>query len=182
MKRLLGLTALLVAGGALLAGPAAAQTIYLRNTSTAITDTQLRNALPAFQAQVSLDFAPAWNIDARLVLATDQTAVPADGWTIEISDYATVYGALGYHDVCQQDGHGHPCGFVFAQTTLDYGEDPNITLSHELLEMLADPYTTTMAKVGRRFYIQEVCDAPEASAYAYTRPGSTGHRSRCLTS
>lgn len=152
---------------------AAVQDVYLRNTSTVMTDAQLRNALPALQAQVSLDFAPVWNIDAHLVFIGKQDE-PADAPVITVSDDATMAGALGYHDVCHQDGHGAPCGFVFAKTTIDDGEDPMVTLDHELLEMLADPYTTTMVKVGRRFYIQEVCDAPESGAYAYTRPGADG--------
>lgn len=151
-----------------LVGAASAQNVYLLNTSTVVSPGELNRMLPALQAQVSQDFAPVWDIDAHLAV-TDTP--PAGAWVIEISDDATINGALGYHDVCHTDGHGTPCGYVFAKTAEDAGYSASVTLSHELLEMLADPFTTTTVKVGSRFYLQEVCDAPESEAYAYTRGG-----------
>lgn len=153
-----------------LAGTAQAQprTLYLVNHSTVISDVELNRDAAAIQQQVTLDFAPAWNIDAQIVVSP----TPPDGaWTLEIMDQATIQGALGYHDVCHTDGHGVPCGFVFAQTALDAGDSVSVTISHELLEILADPFTTSMAKVGSRFYILEDCDAVESETYAYERQG-----------
>lgn len=161
------LLALLVPTGARAAG----QTIFIRNTSTVMSDQQIENALPALQAQVDLDFAPVWSMDATLRFIGSAEA-PADAWTLTVNDVSDVMMALGYHTVCNQNGHGAPCAYVSAQSTLDAGEQPTVTLDHELLEMLADPFTTTMQKVGRRYYIQEVCDAPEEDAY--TRPGADG--------
>jgi hypothetical protein len=148
----------------------ASPTIYLVNESKALSNPQLQNALPALQAQISQDFEPVWNLDAKLVIGP----APDRGWRVFIQDSSDVPGALGYHDVCEQDGLGYPCAFVGAQTTLDAGLDPMGTLSHELLEMIADPYVSTCQKVGRRFYVQEVCDAPESEVFGYTRPGVDG--------
>lgn len=173
MRKLAVVLALVVA--AVLAGPATASalTVYVRNTSTAMSDAQIRNALPALQAQVSVDFAPVWNTDATLDFIGSAPA-PAGGWLMTVNDYSDVQGALGYHQVCTHGHDGTPCGYVSAQTTLTDGLSPTVTLSHELLEMLADPFTTTMQKVGTRFFIQEVCDAPEADGDGYTRPGADG--------
>jgi hypothetical protein len=148
----------------------ASPTIYLVNESTALPNPQLQNALPALQGQISQDFEPVWNLDAKLVIGP----APDRGWRVFIQDSSDVPGALGYHDVCEQDGLGYPCAFVGVQTTLDAGLDPMGTLSHELLEMIADPYTETFRKVGRRFYVQEVCDPPESEVFGYTRPGLDG--------
>jgi len=152
------------------AGIAQASTIYLDNQSTTLSDKQLANALPALQAQLDQDFQPVWGMSATLVIGT----APDRAWRITLRDESGEAGALGYHDVCQQDGLGYPCGFVGVQTSLDDEADPISVLDHELLEMIADPYTSTFVKVGRRFYIQEVCDAPEAEAFSYTRPGLDG--------
>lgn len=153
----------------LCSGAASAATIYVKNTSTALPDATIANAIPALQAQLDQDFAPVWNMDATVVL---NDRPPARAWVMNVTDDATVAGALGYHDVCSQNGHGTPCGFVFARTTEQDGQDPIVTLDHELLELIADPYTTTMARANRRWYFQEVCDAPENDSY--TRAGANG--------
>jgi hypothetical protein len=78
--------------------------------------------------------------------------------------------ALGYHDL---NPAGYPISKVFAKSDLDYGTSWTNTVSHELLEMLADPNINKTAQVqdpgtGRDvFYAIEVCDAPEADRYGY---------------
>lgn len=155
-----------------LAAPArgSASTIYLQNQSTTLSNKQLQNALPALQDQLDQDFQPIWGLSATLVIGQ----APDRAWRITLTDELDIAGALGYHDVCQQDGQGYPCGFVGVQTSLDDNADPISVLDHELLEILADPYASTFVKVGRRLYIQEVCDSPEAEAFSYTRPGLDG--------
>lgn len=151
----------------LLTSPAGAQTVYLLNQSTVVTDQQLAQILPALQAQVTEDFAPVWNLNADLSLGSP----PPGAWTLTVNDESDTPGAIGYHDVCDRDGHGRPCGYASAVTAADSDLPLSQVISHELLEMLADPMTSTFVKVGTRFYIQEVCDSPESLDYAYQRDG-----------
>jgi hypothetical protein len=148
---------------------AAPPTVYIVDKASAVTPAEVQSWLPALQTQISGEFEQTWNLDATVSVSD---APPVGAWTITLTDQGDQAGALGYHDVCHKDGHGVPCGFVYAQTTLDAGDAVSVTLDHELLEMLADPYTTSFEKVGKRFYIREVCDAPESDAYAYSEPGS----------
>jgi hypothetical protein len=166
MKRTL-LVALLLALCFVASATAAPTSVYLTNHSTAVTDSELAAMLPALQAQVSGEFYDAWGIDAKLVVGE----APAGAADLEITDEATIAGALGYHDVCRQDGNGYPCGYVFAKTTLDAGLSVSVTLDHELLELLADPLTSTFEKVGRRFYLREVGDPVEGDQFGYERDG-----------
>lgn len=57
-------------------------------------------------------------------------------WWLGIFDDSDVPGALGYHDVTNE---GLPLGKVFAGTDIKYEANWTVALSHELLEMLADP-------------------------------------------
>ena len=60
-------------------------------------------------------------------------------------------GALGYHEITSQ---GTPLGKVFAKLDLQSGASWTVTLSHELLEMLADPWINWCAHGQRQ---QDLC-------------------------
>jgi hypothetical protein len=63
---------------------------------------------------------------------------------------------------------GGPLGKVFAKLDLDNSCSWTVTLSHELLEMLADPWINRCA-VGsdNKIYALEVCDAVESDDLGY---------------
>jgi len=139
------------------------------NASTVLKDTDVNKALPALQAQVHNDFAPAWGVDADLVLVPKGSEPATGSWWLTILDNSDQAGALGYHDLTDQ---GLPLGKVFAGTDLQYGSQWTVTASHELLEMLGDPDINLAAYVdqpngGMRLYAYEVCDACEADQFAY---------------
>src|SRR6266852_514158 len=104
------------------------------NQSQSLTDDQVSQAVPALQAQVSNDFAPAWGIDADVTFVPGSQPAPGS-WALVIFDNSDQPGALGYHDLTVE---GLPLGKVFAGTDIQYGLQWTITASHELLEMLAD--------------------------------------------
>jgi hypothetical protein len=109
--------------------------IIVTNRSTVLRDADVAAfTLGALQKQVSRDFAPLWKLDCKLGF---NSAPPASAEQIVVADDSDQAGALGYHDEARG---GQPIGFVFAKTTLDAGERWTATLSHELLEMLADPW------------------------------------------
>lgn len=113
------------------------RTIVVVNRSPLLAD----DAVAAFvrgglQTQVSRDFAPLWNEDAKLDFAKKS---PKNAEQIVLVDTSDVAGALGYHE---ETAAGLPVGFVFVKTAQDAGEAWTATLSHEVLEQLVDPWCT----------------------------------------
>lgn len=140
--------------------------IAIKNLSTVVSDVEVAHVLPAFQTQVSRDFAGVWGIDAKLHLLSKGAAVPAGFWQLGIFDDADTAGALGYHETTAK---GLPLGKVFAKTTLTYGGLWTVTFSHELLEMLLDPTINLLAidESHSKAYAYEACDAVEADELGY---------------
>jgi hypothetical protein len=90
-------------------------------------------------------------------------------WQISVIDDPDQAGALGYHEMTV---HGEPLGKVFARLDMQSGASWTVTLSHELLEMLADPWVNWCAEGSDgRVYALEVCDAVEADALGYEIDG-----------
>jgi hypothetical protein len=135
----------------------------------------------ALQAQVSEDFAPHWRVDADVKFVRK----PRPGsWWLVILDNTDQQNWLGYH--LTEDGL--PLAKVFAETVHSAGNNWTVSVSHELLEMLADPYCNRMVsdppfdpanlpEEGQRnacFYALEVCDPCSADADGY-RKGRGSH-------
>lgn len=141
-------------------------TINIVNESSVLSDADVATAVAALQKQVSIDFKPHWGQSAKLVIAD---SVKSINWGLVLLDDSDQAGALGYHDLT---AGGYPLGKVFAKTDLDYGYNWTITTSHELLEMLADPWIDRTVQVGSStFYALEVADACEADMYGYDIDG-----------
>jgi hypothetical protein len=143
--------------------------IAITNASTCLTDAQVEAVLPALQKQVSDDFKAYWDLDCTLsFLPKDQPLTPG-WWQIVITDNPDQAGALGYHEMTSE---GTPLGKIFAKLDLDNGYSWTVTLSHELLEMLADPWINWCA-IGSdsKIYALEVCDAVEADELGYQIDG-----------
>ena len=110
--------------------------IAVTNQSTVLTDDQVRAVLPALQKQVSIDFKAYWDVDATLEFLPAGEVLTAGWWQLIVLDDPDQAGALGYHELSSQ---GTPLGKIFARLDLQAGQSWTVTLSHELLEMLADP-------------------------------------------
>jgi hypothetical protein len=93
----------------------------------------------------------------------------AGWWQVVITDDPDQAGALGYHEMTSA---GTPLGKVFAALDIDTGSWWTVTASHELLEMLADPWINWCAESpdGKLFAL-EVCDAVEADSLGYEIDG-----------
>ena len=93
--------------------------VSVKNMSTVLTDGEIQKALPAFQKQVTSDFAASeWGIGADLHFVGKGSKVPAGSWLLGVFDDADQAGALCYHDLSRS---GLPLGKVFAKTTMDDG-------------------------------------------------------------
>jgi hypothetical protein len=143
--------------------------IAITNASTCLKDEQVEAVLPALQKQVSTEFKAYWDIDCTLIFLPKDHAITQGWWQIVVTDNAEQSGALGYHEMTSQ---GAPLGKVFAKLDLASGSSWTVTLSHELLEMLADPWINWCA-VGHdsKIYALEVCDAVESDDLGYLIDG-----------
>ena len=145
------------------------QAVCIVNTSSQVTDAQVQNAIPAFQAAVDQDFYPVWNQRAVLEFVPSGQTPPPGCWVFTLMDNLDV-AALGYHDAGAGD-----IPYAHIEATADW----TITFTHELFETLADPrgdrFAGTRSSIfPSKVYVLEVCDPVEADALAYTRPGADG--------
>jgi hypothetical protein len=124
----------------------------------------------AIQKQVTRDFGPVWGIHATVDVFEKLESVPVDYWPIIIRDNIIEPIAAGYHT----DNHGQP--FSLVQANPGWA----LTASHEVLEMLADPFgsrtiagpppsraSLPFSRLSRVIYLVEVCDPCEADQFSY---------------
>jgi hypothetical protein len=88
---------------------------------------------------------------------------------IYVQKLLDVAGALGYHDT---NNRGIPFGLVSTELSTQVGEEWSVTLSHEALELIADPEVNLLvagphpADPNRDvFHWYEMCDAVQAESY-----------------
>lgn len=140
------------------------RTIHLVNQSPLVSLQQLVRVARALQVQAHQHFAPIWGIDASVLPVNGN--IPQQGETIYLLDNSDQADALGYHQLTQGDV---PVGFCFVKTTMDAGDQWTATLSHEFLEMLADPFInqTAIAPWGAlpTALALEACDPVENHEY-----------------
>jgi hypothetical protein len=140
--------------------------VAVLNHSSVVTDAEIAAMVPALQQQVSTDFAPAWGTDAHVTFVANKQRALKGAWQLVVLDDSTQAGALGFHDLTAA---GLPISKVFAKSDLAYNASVSVTVSHELLEMLLDPWINTAAQHpdGVSWYAYEACDAVEADVLGY---------------
>src|SRR5450631_616721 len=143
--------------------------IAITNASTCLSDAQVQAVIPSLQKQVTRDFNSYWNLDCSLTFLPNKQPLTRGWWQIVVTDDPDQAGALGYHELTST---GAPLGKVFAALDIDSGSSWSVTLSHELLEMLGDPWINWCAEApdGKLFAL-EVCDAVEADHLGYEIDG-----------
>lgn len=133
---------------------------------------ELAKVAGALNEQVQADFAPAWHV--RATVGAYATGGGYGTWNVKVLDNIDEPGALGYH----ADKHNVPYAVV------QHDSNWAITASHEVLEMLADPFGGRMHAArlpeyveryhetfglkhdsSRVYYLLEVCDPCEAGSY-----------------
>ena len=137
-------------------------TISVVNRSRTVSDADIKRNLRALQKQITRDFEPAWGWGANLRFDARKFDMK-----MVIGDHAKS-GDLGFHI----EG-GKPVGYIYAKDDLDAEGEYTSTLSHELLEMIADPNVNLYAAgpfrfKGRRgvgFFALEVCDPVQENYY-----------------
>jgi len=134
----------------------AAFQIALINESAVLSMDKFLEASAAIQKQVTNDFGAAWGIDATVDAFASLNSKPLEAWPVVLRDDVTIDSA-GAHS--SEDGRRAFAIVAYRE------EDWTLTLSHEVMEMLVDPFgktlrsgpspTTPGATVE---YLVEVCD------------------------
>ena len=140
-------------------------TISISNRSKTVSDHDVKRVLPALQKQISKQFEPVWGWGANLKFEAKKFDMH-----VIIKDTARGGGGyLGYHIK-----DNIPITYIFAKDDIEDSGEYTSTLSHELLEMIADPAVNLYAigkfrdKDGKRrsgLFGLEVCDPVEANYY-----------------
>ncbi len=112
--------------------------IAVINESTAISDADVQNMLPAFDQQWNKDLLPVWGVDAATFAFVPKGQTPASGtWWVVFLDDSDQAGALAYHDLTNE---GLPISKVFVKTILADKASVSVGATHEICEMAVDPW------------------------------------------
>ena len=113
--------------------------IYSESPLISLAD--LKPVAEAIQIQVSRDLQPHWNVDATIIAVESVAQVPKGAWRAVVKDRLE-YDVYGYHIV---DEFNVPIAYLRWQ--------PNwtVTLSHEIVETLVNPYGNRVMS-GHEFY------------------------------
>ena len=142
--------------------------VALVSQTKRVTLGQVSLANAAIQKQISRDFGPIWNIEASIDPFEKLSQVPLGYWPIVIRDDIP-FDAQGIH---LNRANGQPFALV------QFSHNWALTVSHECLEMLADPsgnrtQAGNSVKPGqeRVEFLVEVCDPSEAAKFGYSVNG-----------
>ncbi|UJB21400.1 MULTISPECIES: hypothetical protein [Lysobacter] len=146
----------------------------------AVTDIHMQKVIRAINVQIERDFEPYWSFGATLRLEGhtarkgkqrfkfDPLNMRGDGVLYVLDKFNKDLG--GAHDT---DFRGVPAGVVYLDLSQGLQEDWTVSLSHEALEMIADPQINLVVQgphpEGRDrdvFHWFEMCDAVQAQSYA----------------
>src|SRR3990172_2955085 len=149
--------------------------IAIINKSTNVSDGEVKNVIAAVQKQVNIDFFPHWDVAVDLVFfdTDNENDIPSNYWLVVIIDNADIASALGYHTITNA---GMPIGKIFTKVTESYGIPWSLTFSHEVLEMISDPYADISVFVrdsttSGLIIAYENADACQSLQHAYTIDG-----------
>jgi hypothetical protein len=119
----------------------------------------------ALQRQAVRDFDPIWNLPATVDAFPRLEDVPVSYWPMIVETDIDTPGAAGVHE----DKDGQPFALIAMSDSW------SLTASHEMLEMLADPFGKRLVSgrspkrdQGRVEFLVEVCDPSEAAEFGYT--------------
>lgn len=142
--------------------------IAVLNASNRVPDSDVQRITAALEKQGNMHVAPAWFMDdVKLTFVPTGKRPAVKSWWITFVDNADVADALGYHDLTSD---GCPISKVFCDgQTVD---GVSVTASHELCEMMVDPFVNLMSQArSGSVYAYEVCDPCEADALGYRIDG-----------
>jgi hypothetical protein len=148
--------------------------IALVDDTNNISDGEMSKVAGALQEQIMADFRETWRSTPRASVVVTDTPGAAQ-WAVHIQNQLDDPGALGYHSNTDTN---QPVAFV------EYDRDWPVTVSHEVLEMIADPFGNRLHSARLPYgleslynefglptdkhhvhYLLEVCDPCERTTY-----------------
>jgi hypothetical protein len=149
--------------------------MYIALTSLS-SDPAIRQLLPslaeALEVQLYQHYSHFWQSSGMHVKAVaDPNQIPSDASPLVVFDNADQPGALGWHSVTPEGlGYGRAFWKVIQSSGGTLHSGPNslsVTLSHEALEMVGNPYVNMWADVvdDETQEAVELCDRVEADSY-----------------
>jgi len=177
----------------------------VNQTNGEIADPDLLAAIRVVNQQIANDFAPYWHMPATLRLEGTRLDQPRANAAGVVRGDAVLYVTSetgmgdpeGFHE---RNFRGVPYGVVYSQISEETGDPWSVTLSHEVIELIADPQGNNYI-MGRSphdarktvFYWFELCDAVSSQTYeidgialqsfllpAYFEPPTPGARTNFL--
>jgi hypothetical protein len=144
--------------------------VALVSESAQVEASDLTQVSAALQKQATRDLVQFWNVKATVDAFPRLEDVPIGYWPIMVMDDIG-YDAAGIH----LDKNGQPFALVTASAQRDVW---SLTASHEMIEMLVDPFGNRLVAgdspkpdQGRVQFLLEACDPSEAAGFAYTVNG-----------
>lgn len=135
--------------------------VYAYTLSASVSQADLDAAIPALQTAVSRDLAASWGTDATLT--TDPAYAGSADMTISIDDGdGASCMCYGFHDVAK----GRPYSVVYGDLAIQDDGNAWLTFTHELFEMLVDPWINHYARYKGKTWLVEVGDPVERDAYS----------------
>lgn len=129
---------------------------------------ELSQVSAAIQKQLSRDFGPIWNVSATVDCFDGLASVPSGYWIVHVTS------DLGPNDGIHRTEDGTPMALVGS------GEGWSVSASHEILEIIIDPFEGRFASAqspmggqGRVDFLVEVCDPCQAATFAYPVNGKS---------
>lgn len=136
--------------------------------SPKVSPRTIKEVAAAVQRQLTRDLAPVWNVQATIDAFVSLDHVPPGYWPIIVRDDLPGIESVGMH----LDRDGQPFALVELSPTW------SLTVSHEALEMVTDPWGNRTVPGGspRRGQglveiLVEICDPVGGARWAYTVNG-----------
>jgi hypothetical protein len=144
--------------------------IAVINESNDVSDADLAVWVNAIQHQMLEDVAPFWKeaADANLLAVPRGQQPPRQSWQVVIAENTDKLNDLGYH---QLTSFSLPLAKVFTQTTRGFGQTVSRVLSHEILEMVVDPFIARKQTIEGTTYLAEVGDPVHLDKMGYDKSG-----------
>jgi len=145
-------------------------------TAGSLSDAVVQAAIRAVNRQVAEDFLPYWGFGAQLRLEGrsnhkrgNTTSDMRGDAVLYLCDEVVSSDAAGFHDKAFR---GIPFGVVFLELSDLLKEDWTVTLSHEALELIADPEANLLVQgphprfpKRKVYHWFEMCDAVQDERY-----------------
>lgn len=131
--------------------------------SATILFDELQGFSRALHQYINTTLATHWGINGAVYVTGQDTVWAPTDFRVVVADVPTdptQTQVMGQH---LWRGDGNPEGYVFASLCKAWNTRWDLILSHEVIEMMVDPWLTRCAQRGNEFWPVEVCDPVQDS-------------------